>query len=171
MKLLRLWKVPPDLPDDFQRITAWVAVLTGLDLDGNTRPVQDWTWLEQRRRLEALGGPPMTDRDESLDPILYGADPLARAHAWIERKRWAEAEDAFGDVLKAWPEVARFWIECGRFFRDRARPKEAGDAFAGIRPGRPRPEILKRNPGRCSDLQSGPRSLAWTRNITLAVPR
>jgi WD40 repeat protein/serine/threonine protein kinase/tetratricopeptide (TPR) repeat protein len=129
--LLRLWKVP-DLPDDFARIVAWVEVLTGLELDdeGNSRYVDYAAWQERLERLRKLGGPPVADEDQLLDPILYGPDPLARARAWMERKRWAEAEAALDEVVKAWPEIGSFWAERGRFFLTHSRPAEAATAFA-----------------------------------------
>jgi hypothetical protein len=115
--LLRLWKVP-DLPDDFPRIAAWVAVLTGLELDehGDSRPIDHAAWQQRREELRRLGGPPPADRDPSIDPILYGPDPLARARAWMDRKRWPEAESEFDEVVKVWPEVGSFWAERGRFY-------------------------------------------------------
>jgi tetratricopeptide (TPR) repeat protein len=61
---------------------------------------------------------------------LYGPEPTARANAWIERGRWADAEAAFEEAVKARPEDGRIRWECGRFFAARSRPEEAAAQFA-----------------------------------------
>src|SRR5262249_26973804 len=110
--LIRLWQIH-DLPDDLPPIAAWVTVLTGLELDdrGEIHPLDYSARREQRERLRQLGGPPVIDQETWLDPILHGPDPLARARAWIDRGRWAEAEAAFTEVIEAWPYVDSFWAE------------------------------------------------------------
>jgi WD40 repeat protein/tetratricopeptide (TPR) repeat protein len=130
-KPLRLWKIP-DVPHDFARIEAWVAVQTGLELDEqwNRRHLDQSEWQERSEQLRVLGGPPSSDQDEGFDPILYGDDPLARARGWIDRKQWAQADAAYEEVVKAWPRSGRFWFERGRFLLARSRPEEAAAAFA-----------------------------------------
>jgi WD40 repeat protein/tetratricopeptide (TPR) repeat protein len=131
LRSLRLWKVP-DLPDDFARVAAWVATLTGLELDdhGESRPMGHRDWQRRRDELRALGGPRQIEQDQFLDPVISGPDPLARARAWMDRKRWAEAEVAFDDVVAAWPEFGAFWLVRARFFAARSRPDEAAASFA-----------------------------------------
>jgi hypothetical protein len=92
----------PELPDDLERAAAWAEVLTGLTLDalrGSIHVLDNPAWRARRARLERLGGPPETVPSRQLDPIAYGPDPTARAHTWIERKCWAEAEAAFDEVI------------------------------------------------------------------------
>jgi WD40 repeat protein/tetratricopeptide (TPR) repeat protein len=130
-RVWRLWRIA-DLPDDFPRIAAWVAVLTGLELDalGDCRRIDHEAWQRLRDELQALGGPPAVEQSPSLDPLIFGRDPLARARAWIDRKRWVEAESAFRDVLAAWPGFGLFWVEHGRFLIARSRRQEAAASFA-----------------------------------------
>ena len=170
--LLRLWKVH-DLPNDFHRIVAWVAVLTGLELDaeGNSRPIDHVAWQEWRERLRSLGGPPMTDQDEWADPILYGPDPLSRARAWIDRKQWVEAEVAFDEVVRAWPEIGSFWAERGRFSSRLPSRGSRNRPRSGFRAGRSRLEIFRRNRRQRCDLRSGYRAIASPRSVAPAFPR
>jgi hypothetical protein len=90
---VRLWDAPTPLPDDVPRLAAWVEAATGLELDekGTMRVLDRTAWLERRRRLEQLGGPPPADPAPRLDPILFGGDPRARGDAWKERGLWDRA--------------------------------------------------------------------------------
>ncbi len=99
-KTARLWDVS-ELPDNLENISTWVEVITGLGLDelGLVIVLDNSTWRGHREKLETQGGPPMTASRWSLDPILFGPDPTARAKAWVERKRWAEAEAAFDEAV------------------------------------------------------------------------
>src|SRR5262249_51874687 len=57
----RLWPAPTALAGDARRLSLWVTVLTGIELteDRNrVRVLDSATWLERRRQLEGLGGPP-----------------------------------------------------------------------------------------------------------------
>src|SRR5262249_36011483 len=84
------WDAPAPLPDDVPRLIAWIESVTGLELDerGSIRTLDRDAWLERRRRLEQLGGPPPADPAPRLDPILCGPDPAARGDAWRERGQW-----------------------------------------------------------------------------------
>ena len=101
----RLWDAPAPLPDDLPRLAAWVEAATGLELDerGSIRVLDRDAWLERRRRLEQLGGPPPPDPAPRLDPILFGADPAARGDAWKERGLWDRAEAAYAEAARARP--------------------------------------------------------------------
>ena len=74
----RLWEVG-ELPDDLQRVTTWVEVMTGLTVDarGEVRLLNHEGWQEAVQRLERAGQSPMKPR-WSLDPILFGPQPTAR---------------------------------------------------------------------------------------------
>jgi WD40 repeat protein/serine/threonine protein kinase/tetratricopeptide (TPR) repeat protein len=105
-KVARLFPVPPDLPDDLQRVATWVEVITGLTLDrqqGLIQVLDNAAWLERRERLTKLGGPPETGPEQRLDPILYGPDPTARARSLMQRKQWDAAEAAFDEAMRARP--------------------------------------------------------------------
>jgi WD40 repeat protein len=56
----RRWRVPSPVGGDSRRITLWVQVITGLDLDesGAVHILDAKTWQVRRRLLEELGGPP-----------------------------------------------------------------------------------------------------------------
>jgi WD40 repeat protein len=55
-----LWPVPTPVEGDVERLTLWVQVLTGMELDdrGGARLLDNRTWHERRQRLQSLGGPP-----------------------------------------------------------------------------------------------------------------
>jgi WD40 repeat protein len=127
----RLWDVS-ELPDNQERIATWVEVITGLELDamGSVSVLDNTTWRERRQKLETQGGPPTTGLRWSLDPILFGPDPTARATAWIERKRWAEAEAAFDEAVAARPFDTDIRLERARFLADHAQDQKADDDFA-----------------------------------------
>jgi hypothetical protein len=57
----RLWPAPAVLAGDGRRLNLWVSVLTGIELteDRNrVRVLDSAAWLERRRQLDDLGGPP-----------------------------------------------------------------------------------------------------------------
>jgi Flp pilus assembly protein TadD len=130
-KAARLWDVS-ELPDDPERIATWVEVITGLGLDalGSVSILDNSTWCERRAKLETQGGPPTTASRWSPDPILFGPDPTARARAWMERMRWAEAEAAFDDAVAARPFDSATLLERARFLAAHSRGREADDDFA-----------------------------------------
>jgi tetratricopeptide (TPR) repeat protein len=76
------------------------------------------------------GGPPTTDPRWSLDPILFGPDPTARAKAWMERNRWAEAEAAFDEANAARPLDTAILLERSRFLAARSQGQKADDGFS-----------------------------------------
>ena len=51
------------------------------------------------------------------------------ARAWIERKRWAEAEAAFDEAVLARPSDVDVVLERARFHAARSRPEQADDDF------------------------------------------
>jgi WD40 repeat protein len=56
----RLWNAPTIVPGNPERITLWVQVLTGLELDhGVTKVLRGKAWEERRQLLAQLGGPPV----------------------------------------------------------------------------------------------------------------
>src|SRR5262249_25832587 len=59
--VVRLWPTA-ELPDDPERVTAWVEVLTALTLDasGSIQVLDTATWLERREQVKRQGGPPVT---------------------------------------------------------------------------------------------------------------
>ena len=128
---LRIWQIP-DLVDDAARASLWAEVVSGMELDdqGNARLLDSTNWHRKRLALESLGGTPELHTEPMRDPVLHGQDPLVRARALIDRKLWVQAEIALDEIVAAWPFVASFWLERGRFHLDRGSPEKAGVDFA-----------------------------------------
>jgi WD40 repeat protein len=112
----RLWDVT-ELPDELERISAWISKATTLGLDdGDDVKLLGRAALElSRQRLESLGGAPFPNPRWSLDPILFGVEPAARARAWIQRGSLDRAAAAFDEALRARPLNAPLWAERARF--------------------------------------------------------
>jgi WD40 repeat protein/tetratricopeptide (TPR) repeat protein len=127
----RLWECPARLPDDIPRLAAWVETRTGLELDKerSVRILDNAAWRRRCERLGQLGGPPARTI-RVLDPVLFGPQPTARARAWMERKRWGEAEAAFDEAVQARPLDSSIWLERGSFFASRGRAERAAADFA-----------------------------------------
>jgi WD40 repeat protein/tetratricopeptide (TPR) repeat protein len=125
--VVRLWHLPALIPDDFALIKLWVETLTGLETDdeGNVSALNTDAWLERREQLVKLGGVPESSSGWLLDPVLYGANPTARARAWIERERWTEAEAALTEAVRSRPLSGSVWIERSRFYLRRSEPDKA----------------------------------------------
>jgi hypothetical protein len=53
--------LPPPLEDNPERISLWLNITTGMELDdaGEVHVLDAETWHQRHRRLEQLGGPPM----------------------------------------------------------------------------------------------------------------
>ena len=139
-KTARLWDVS-ELPDNLERISTWVEVITGLELDesGSVNVLDNTTWRERREKLATQGGPPTTGPRWSLDPILFGPDPTARARAWMERERWAEAEAAFDEAVVARPLDTAILLERARFLAAHSPGREGRRRLRkGLHPRQPR---------------------------------
>ena len=119
--------LPALINDDIDYIKVWVEAMTGLAVDdeGSIYAIEAGDWQEKHERLRQLGGPPKTEFGWLLDPILYGPDPAARARAWTERNRWADAEAAYTEVVRARPLRSTAWLERGRFYSTRSEPRES----------------------------------------------
>jgi tetratricopeptide (TPR) repeat protein len=128
----RLWDAPSPLPDDVLRLAAWVEAATGQELDerGSIRVLTRTDWLERRRRLEQLGGPPSPDPALRLDPILFGGNPAARGDAWKERGLWDKAEAAYAEAAHARPLHSSIWRALARYHLERGRLDRAAATLA-----------------------------------------
>jgi WD40 repeat protein/tetratricopeptide (TPR) repeat protein len=128
---LRLWDVS-ELADEPERITAWVQVFTHLELDaqGIVSMLDNERWLQRRERLRTLGGDPLSAPPQFVDAIHGGADPTARAKAWIKRERWEEAEAAYAKAIQARLHDPSILIERGQYFAAHAQPESADADFA-----------------------------------------
>jgi eukaryotic-like serine/threonine-protein kinase len=129
----RLFAVPGDLPNEVERMAAWVEVITGLRLDKQQALIQvldNTAWLERRQQLMELGGPPETSPDQRLDPILFGPEPTARAKSFMERRQWDAAEAAFDEAMRARPFNVAIVEERGDLYVRRGLWKEAAAYFA-----------------------------------------
>jgi WD40 repeat protein/serine/threonine protein kinase len=62
----RLWDVPSPVAGDMERITLWVQVLTGMELDrdGLFQMSDAAAWQQHSHRLQELGGPPLPELPE-----------------------------------------------------------------------------------------------------------
>jgi tetratricopeptide (TPR) repeat protein len=101
----RIWDAPAPLPDDVPRLAAWVETAIGLRLDeqGSIQVLDAAAWLERRRFLQQVGGPPPADPAPRLDPILFGVDPAARGDGWKERGLCDRALAAYAEAIRARP--------------------------------------------------------------------
>jgi WD40 repeat protein/tetratricopeptide (TPR) repeat protein len=129
----RLFSVPPDLPDELERVATWVEVITGLRLDtrqGLIQVLDNAAWHQSRMRLMQLGGPPEIGPEQRLDPILFGSDPTARAKSFLKRKQWDAAEAAFDEAMRARPFNISIVLERGDLYAGRGLWKEAADYYA-----------------------------------------
>ena len=129
----RLWDVS-ELPDNPEQVATWVEVFTGLGLDelGSVMVLDNSSSRERCDHLETQGGKPTTAPRWSLEPILFGPEPTARAKAWIERNRWAKAEAAFAEAIDARPLSGAVRDERGRFFVSRSQPEKAASGYRAI---------------------------------------
>jgi WD40 repeat protein/tetratricopeptide (TPR) repeat protein/predicted Ser/Thr protein kinase len=127
---MRLWDVD-ELPGDLAQLTAWVSVTTGLELndDGSIQVLDTSVWHDRREKLERLGAQPSAG-GRLQDPILFGLEPTARAHALVERGRDREAEAAFDEVVARRPLNRSAWLERGSFYAGRSQPDKAAADFA-----------------------------------------
>jgi WD40 repeat protein len=62
----RLWDVPSPVVGDMERISLWVQVLTGMELDrdGLFQMSDAAAWQQHSHRLQELGGPPLPEVPE-----------------------------------------------------------------------------------------------------------
>ncbi len=127
----RLWDAPAVLPADISRLAAWIESATGLELDkrGSLHVLDHSSWLETRRRLGDLGGPPPVDRAQRLDPILFGPDPASRGDALAERGQWDQAEAAYAEAIRARPLNRSIREAFARFQASRGQLNEAAAAL------------------------------------------
>ena len=130
----RMWETPAPLPVDLARLVVWIEALTGLELDekGAIRVLDGAAWQQRRDRLSELGGPPPANFAQSLDPVLFGPEPTARARAWTKRNRWAEAESAFVEAVRAQPLNGDIRRESGQFYITRSQPGKAAANFREV---------------------------------------
>jgi hypothetical protein len=65
--VLRLWPMPAELPDDPERVDAWVETITGMELDqdGALYRFNNAEWRDRRERLRRHGGPPAITADRA----------------------------------------------------------------------------------------------------------
>ena len=165
------WDAPAPLPDDLPRLAAWVEAAAGLELDerGSIRALDRDAWLERRRRLESLGGPPSPDPALRGDPILFGPEPAARGDAWKERGEWDRAEADYSEAVRARPlklqvrqALARLHVERGHLDRAAATLAEG----VRLRPD----DLVQRSHLGVALLASGDRS-GWRSAIAALLDR
>ncbi len=167
----RLWDAAAPLPNDVPRLAAWVEAATGLELDerGSIRVLDRAAWLERRRRLDQLGGPPPADPAPRLDPILFGAEPAARGDAWKERGQWDRAEAAYAEAIRARPLNLFVWDALARLHAERGHPDRAAATLVEASGRMPDDLTLRRELGEAL-LWSGDRA-GWRRSIAALLDR
>jgi WD40 repeat protein/serine/threonine protein kinase/tetratricopeptide (TPR) repeat protein len=164
----RIWDAPAPLPDDPPRLAAWVEAAIRLRLDdrGSIQVLDGSAWLERRRWLESLGGPPPADPAPRLDPILFGANPAARGDGWKERGLWDRAEAAYAEAIRARPLNQSVWEALARMHVERGNPNRATATIAEAVRMMPDDVVLRRYLG-ATLLASG--DLAGWRVATAAL--
>ena len=127
-----LWKTPLPVYDDVRRTVAWVETETGLKLDsqGSVHLLDNNAWRQSREQLNQLGGLPSTDNAQLLDPILFGPDPAARADGLMNLGRFAEADAAYAEAIRARPLNKSARSARGRFYLSYTQPQRAATVFA-----------------------------------------
>jgi tetratricopeptide (TPR) repeat protein len=86
-------------------------------------------WGQRREQLKKLGGPPNWGPRWSIDPVLAGTKPTARADEWVKREHWSEAKKAFDEAARQLPYNADILVERGRILLNRGMTTEADDDF------------------------------------------
>ncbi len=124
---VRVFNVPAPLPDDLSRLAAWVESSTGIRLDnrGAIHVLDRAEWLERRRLLHELGGPPPDDPSPRGDPLVYENDPAARGDRWKELGQWDRARAAYGDAIDQRPHNRSAWRALARLHLEQDRPEQA----------------------------------------------
>ena len=58
----RLWTVIEPVPDDDERINAWIETMTGMRIGATNTPelLTADEWNARKKQLDGLGGPPWT---------------------------------------------------------------------------------------------------------------
>src|SRR5262249_50762316 len=99
---------------------------------GSIRALNRDAWLERRRRLEQLGGPPPPDPAPRLDPIHFGPHPAARGGALAARGPGERAAAAHAAAIPGRPPhrpvceaLARMHAESGQLDRAAATLADA----------------------------------------------
>jgi WD40 repeat protein/tetratricopeptide (TPR) repeat protein/tRNA A-37 threonylcarbamoyl transferase component Bud32 len=128
----RRWDAPAPLAADLPRLAAWVETITGLELDdqGSVRTLDNAAWRQRRDRLAQLGGPPPGETARLLDPILFGREPTARADSLVKLGRWADAEAAFSEAIRARPLSRAVRTAGARFHLARAQRENDPAGFS-----------------------------------------
>ncbi len=126
----RIWTVPL-IPNDLLRISSWVELVTGLNLDsrGLVQVLDNTAWRQRRERVDRVGGPPDMGRAWPHEVILSGLEYMARARACVNLERWGDAESALNKAVLARPFDDEVLLERARFFLARDRPEMADDDF------------------------------------------
>ena len=151
------------------RLTTWVEAISGLALDerGSIRVIEHGAWLERLRRLENFGGSPPAAESPRLDPIVFGANPAARADALAERGLGAQAEAAYAEATRARPLNRSAWSALVRYSMSRGRPdravKELDAAVAQ------RPDSLDLRCWHCNALLAAQDRIGWERAIAALI--
>jgi WD40 repeat protein/tetratricopeptide (TPR) repeat protein len=167
----RIWDAPAPLPDDVPRLVAWVETAIGLRLDeqGSIQVLDAAAWLERRRLLEQLGGPPSADPAPRLDPILFGADPAARGDGWKERGLWDRAEAAYAEAIRARPLNRSAWEALARAHAARGHLDRAAVTLAEAIQIMPDDFVLRRHLG-ATLLASSDRA-GWQQSTAAVLDR
>jgi len=148
---VRVFNVLAPLPDDLPRLAAWIESTTGLRLDnrGAIHVLDRTEWLERRRVLDELGGPPPDDPSPRGDPMVYENDPAARGDRWKELGQWDRARDAYADAIGQRPHNRSAWRALARLHLEQDRPEQAAATLLEAIRNIPDDTVVAIDLGRC----------------------
>jgi WD40 repeat protein/tRNA A-37 threonylcarbamoyl transferase component Bud32 len=113
-------------------ITTRVEAMTGKTLDeqGVIVDLDIHQWSNRVRQITSKGEPLSRPPRWPRGPVIGGSGPLGRALAWFQRARWAEAEAAFQEGIKARPDDGDIRIQHGRLYAALGRIEPAAEEYA-----------------------------------------
>jgi WD40 repeat protein/Flp pilus assembly protein TadD len=136
----RLWDCSGVVAGKVERITLWVQVLTGTELDqsGAVRVLDAETWQQRRRQLKVRGGPPTFLGARPLTPQEQAARHRAALVVWhdgqtdynIRSRQWFAAQFHLQCLIRLEPGNSRHFGRRGYVHAEQGQWQQAAADFA-----------------------------------------
>jgi tetratricopeptide (TPR) repeat protein/WD40 repeat protein/serine/threonine protein kinase len=160
----RLWKRPPTIEGNEQKISLWTEVITGLELNADDRvePLTEAVLEQRRLNLEALQTPQRKTGPEKLARLYARLGQwdkaiaeyaraikqhpkdielrIERGRVYAQRKQWTQAVADFTTALQEKKADPQLWSDRGRAYIGQEDWKHAADDFtraSSLRPDDP----------------------------------